>query len=124
MSTYTFPTPPNPQVYRLAAQKLAMQEHVFSCMAIRQAGWDLGLYHFYLDLHAAQYEAVFGPEHGEPLRVACSLNTGEPYGIVSHRSEHFDDRPHPFWNKTPTPERQQQRILALLFMAELCENPT
>jgi hypothetical protein len=28
---------------------------------------------------------------------------------------------HPFWNKPATPERQQMRVLALLFMAAMVE---
>ena len=33
-----------------------------------------------------------------------------------------NEAPHPFWNKKPTPERRNMRVLALLFMAEIVEN--
>lgn len=121
--TYTFPTPPNPEVYRLAAEHLSRGDNVFSCYAIRRACWNFGVREIEADLYAAQYECVFGPEHGQPPIVR-----GLPFHPDQHpmaeRSDKFDDRPHPFWNRGLTPERQNLRILALLLMADICENPT
>lgn len=123
MKPYTFPTPPNPQVYRLAAERISRGDNVYSCMAIRKAGWNLGMRDLDIDLYAAQFECVFGPEHGQPPIVRGFPSEPDQYPMAE-RSDKFDDRPHPFWNRKRTPKRQELRILALLFMADICENPT
>lgn len=121
-NTYTFPTPPNPQVYRLAAERLARGDTTFSCFAIFDAARRLRFSRLESDLHVAQYVAVFGPNHG--VAPFAQVYNGTCCGCGNHQALFRVQSRHPFWNKSRTPRRQEMRILALLLMADICENPT
>lgn len=111
--------PPNPQVYRLAAELVETQWRDYSCSAINKAFEILYPYpcgHIYESdyrvrlqewvqlraMYLRQYELMFGPE--------------------SRREK----AQHPFWDRLACYKGEnlhEYRILALLTMADICENP-
>lgn len=120
----------NPEVYRLAAKLLSNpgpHQNPFSCIAIQLAADRLKLSLVQRTLAVAQYRAMFGPVPGKVEFAGWSwnwnLNTRDFPFASDWRAYHKAEAAHPFWNRSPTPERQEQRILALLLMADICENP-
>jgi hypothetical protein len=116
---------PNPQIYRRAAEFISSGREKYSCCAIERAllevyqtpsnvrGTSL------TSLYTGQYRAMFGPLLNGRI-VFNSLGNGVLYfrttfqGYISN---------HPFWNMNASEENQKCRMNALLFMAEICENP-
>lgn len=117
---YTFPSRPNPQVYRLAAQYICQKTFGYCCPAIKHAAMLDGCNRLERELYVAQFRSVFAFVHGEPPLVPMWCD--EVWG--DYRDQVCASVHHPFWNKHPAPKRQEMRVLALLFMADICENPT
>lgn len=120
----------NPEVYRLAAKRLCNPvagQNPFSCVAIQSAATLLRLSWVQRTMAVVQYKAMFGPVPGKVEFAGWSwrwnLNSRDFPSDSAWRAYHKAEAAHPFWNKSPTPERQEQRILALLLMADICENP-
>lgn len=120
----------NPEIYRLAAKLLCNPgpgQSPFSCTAISDAATLLNLSWRQRTMAVAQYQAMFGPKPGKVEFAGRSwnwnLNTWDFPFASDWRAYDKAEADHPFWNKSLTPERQEQRILALLLMADICENP-
>lgn len=120
MKPYTFPSRPNPAVYRSAAKYIHQGTYGYCCHAIDTAALLDGCNRLESELYAAQFKSVFAFCHGEPPSVL--QENREVWGY--HHDRELSAANHPFWNKNPTPRRQEIRILALLLMADICENPT
>lgn len=105
----------NPEVYRRAAELIASGECEFSCSAVGRAFKALGGRDFDVSMYKAQYSAMFGPWDNPRLR--------HDGGWFSVNDENGVSAPgtHPYWNLWPTPGRQEMRMLALLLMADICE---
>lgn len=107
----------NPEVYRLAAELLeervlnstGMPSH-FSCDFIRLAGRELGLDWQGRAGHVTAFTALFGPWQKFQYATGSS-GAADIYPLERKRV-------HPFWDKPATEERQAQRVLSLLMMAE------
>lgn len=101
--------PPDPEVYREAARLIGMKAMTFSCLAIREAEHRSRVTEFAVQTkrraqYERQYTKMFGPKSPKQRRQ------------------------HPFWNKcedyflSENPELEREcRVLALLLMADICE---
>lgn len=110
-------TQPNPAIYREAAQLLSDRGGGYSCNAILDVCARREMSCFTTRLYQVQYLAALGlrPEAGMEITASVSFFWANKGCIPLN---------HPFWNRNPAnPEMLRRRILALLFMAELCENP-
>ena len=112
------PTTPNPEVYRLAAKLINCGSQRFTCTAIYFACKTLKLSDADHAMHLAQYRAAFGPHFYQ--RISHSEFTGLPFHFGGGICEELYVA-HPFWNREKSPERQNYRVLALLFMADILE---
>jgi hypothetical protein len=112
-----------PSVYLNAAKLIASDEEVYSCCAIEEVVFTRGDTKYSdMDWYRIQYTAMFGPYINPEIQLS------EKYGkeLPTIPKHHFDkkiNKSHPFWNKFYSKERKEQRILALLFMYEICRNP-
>lgn len=112
------PFQPRPEVYRLAAKLTADNPYSFTCQNLERACKQLGLGADYQAMYSAQFKAAFGAYvPGTVWIKTVDGNSPLSQGVQTSISDH------PFWGREPTPERQQCRTLALLFMANICENP-
>jgi hypothetical protein len=109
---------PNPEVYRLAAEYIQNQGTKYTCIAIGWAASELNLSK-YTSLYRAQYEACFGPYIS--VDSVKKDHWGDSY--VEGVRKYDYSRTHPFWNAPFSHTRKKYRIMALLLMAEMCENP-
>lgn len=110
---------PNPEVYRRAAELVDYSESYleaynrFSCMAIERAMNELGIRdQRRRRMHDAQYQAMFGP-YVNPKVLTF------PGGACVDFDRVRDG--HPYWNAGHSEEAQDKRVIALLLMAEICE---
>lgn len=119
--------PCRPQVYRRAAEIVAkargFDDQFHTCLAINDA-----VVEFFpnssnerlcdiQDYYKAQYKAVLGPfvdVPDNPVEVHCRFGYWARGG-GSYREGH------PFWNQDVSPDRQRIRTIALLLMADICE---
>jgi hypothetical protein len=108
---------PNPEVYRHAARILINGHEKYSCYAIGGAMDALKIpYGKERDMYYAQYQAMFGTFiNGEIVSDSFSIR------FFGKNEVRKDD--HPFWNSENKKYARQNRIMALLMMAEICENP-
>lgn len=106
---------PNPEVYRLAAKRIAERRNVYTCIAIDDACRLLNVCD--RSMHKAQYTAMFGSH-------AFGPGVERPYGGRWYaKFGGWFGGYHPYWNQEPTRKRQKMRVLALLLMADIVENP-
>lgn len=123
---------PDPEIYRRAAELVATGGEGFTCFAIekamrqptRQTSVDV------TSLYKAQYAVMFASHivKGEVRSTSC---WGHPrWGFrTSFKDDFLKDATHPrfckhpYWSKAPTKRRQEYRVMALLFMAEMVANP-
>ena len=106
-----------PSVYLEAAKLIANKNEFFSCSAIENAIY--GRRALYTEHFLTQYAAMFGPYNNPEILID---DTNWPR-IPSKKFSKKYYREHPFWNKFANDERKECRILALLFMYEICRNP-
>lgn len=110
---------PNPEVYRLAARLIDKKQTTFTCSAIRLALQQLYGFNHRLDLdnqYGGQYRGLFSSKKS-PVLISKLGYARDRNGIFISFDPH-----HPYWNLGYSKERRQQRVLALLFMAEVVEN--